>query len=131
MVVLEYWKEILGLVIVVAFLAVLGYIHHLRYQVTDLRTQNSAISSALRISESSVKTLQANIDAQNSAINRLKTDADAREQAHAAEITQAKTNADFYKKKADDLMKRQPPQNVNRCDAANSLINEEILKNVK
>jgi hypothetical protein len=131
MVILEYWREVLALVFVVAFLAILGYIHHLRYQVSDLRTQNSAISAALRISEGSVKTLQASIDSQNSAINRLKTDADAREQSHAAELTQAKTNADFYKKKAEDLMKRQPPQNVTRCDAANSLINEEILKNVK
>jgi len=84
----------------------------------------------LQISQASVKGLQQAITDQNTAIDKLKSDADTRVAAHQAEIAKAKNTAELYRKQAQYLMTTQAPQDKPKCDSANNLINQEI-KNAK
>ena len=46
-----------------------------------------------------------------------------------AALRKAKAETVVFKSKADDLMKRKPPEGVPICEAANDLFNEAIRKN--
>ena len=43
-------------------------------------------------------------------------------------IAKATAKADTFKKRAADLIRRVAPQNISKCDAANQLFNELIIK---
>ena len=106
------------------------YINHLQAVNKTLLAENTVLTAKLEISNASIQTLQASINEQNTAIDKLKSAADARVNAHAAEIAAAHAIAEAYKKKASGIM-RSLPSDANKCTAANDLINQEILKNVK
>lgn len=91
-----------------------------------LRGENKVIAEKLEIANESIRSLQQAINDQNAAIDKMKADSDAREARGQAEIAQAKIKSDSFKKQAGDLMKKQTPQGVSKCDAANLWINEEI-----
>jgi predicted nucleic acid-binding Zn-ribbon protein len=123
---LKNWKLIVAIVLI-AIIAGLGvYIRILHGDISTLDAEKQTIKAELDISQASVKSLQTSIDEQNAAINKLKADSDAREQAHATEIAAAKITADTAKKRAAQLMSAMSPQNLSKCDAANQLINQEI-----
>ena len=84
----------------------------------------------LEVSQASVKSLQAAIVDQNTAIDKMKSDADAREIAGQVAIAKAKADAAANKKRADDIIHAQIPAGKTACDAANDLFNQEI-KNAK
>jgi uncharacterized protein YlxW (UPF0749 family) len=120
---LKHWQLVaIGLMAAVIFGGT-QYVHL-------LRGENKVIADKLEIAKESIKSLQQAINDQNAAIDKMKADSDAREARGQAEIAQAKIKSDSLKKQAEDLMKKQTPQGVSKCDAANQWINEEI-KNAK
>ena len=106
------------------------YVNHLHAQNKTLSAENTVLTLKLETSNASVQVLQTAIDEQNTAIDKFKSAADDRVAAHAAEIAAAHATAETYKKKASVIM-RSLPSDTNKCKAANDLINQEILKNVK
>jgi len=106
------------------------YINHLQTENKTLLAENTVLTAKLEVSNASINALQSSVDEQNTAIDTLKSAADARAADHAAEIAAAHATAESYKKKASGIM-RSLPSDANKCTAANDLINQEILKNVK
>ena len=122
-------KNLIIGVVLLALLAGLGiYIKVLKSEVATAKADVLVLNGELSVSQASVKGLQASIVNQNTAITKLKEDADARVVSHQAEIAEANKKSDSYKLQAQNLMNRKPPENINRCDAVNQLINEEIGK---
>lgn len=91
-----------------------------------LEAEKAAVQTLLETSQANLKQLQGEIKVQNDAIEKLKKEGDERVAKNAEEVKKAQAVAETYKKKAEDLMNRKAPQNLNKCDAANALINEEI-----
>lgn len=102
------------------------YIKLLRSEKDTLVSQNTNLSNLLKDSQGTVKQLQNDISTQNRAVEDLKTAAENRKKDNAALVKKAQDSADTYKKRADDILKKVPPQTSNKCDSANLLINEEI-----
>jgi uncharacterized protein (DUF3084 family) len=127
---IRYKNYAIAGVVLLALCACFFYVNHLRTENKALLVENSELTVKLDASNASIKTLQASVDDQNTAIDTLKLAADARVAAHATEIAAARAAAESYKKKASDIM-HSLPNNVDKCKAANDLINQEILKNVK
>lgn len=118
------------LILVIVLLAVIGgeytYINVLKSEKATLVAEKATITTMLTESQANIKQLQNDIQAQNTAIDILKAEADARVAKHAAEVKTAQDTAATYKKKADDLLNSKAPANMTKCDAANVLINGEI-----
>jgi hypothetical protein len=73
--------------------------------------------------------LQSSIDQQNTAVEQLKSAADARVQSHAVEISAANAKAETYRQQALDILRLKP--NTDKCASASALINSEVAKNAK
>lgn len=106
------------------------YIKMLKGNIATLTAEKAALVIELQVSNASIKSLQKAIDDQNTAINKMKDDADKRQAAHQTEINKAKATADTYRKQAQDLMDAKAQADKPKCDSANDLINQEI-KNAK
>lgn len=119
---------VIGLILVAILAGGFGYIQILKSEKAALVAEKATITTQLTESQANLKQLQNDIQTQNTAIDKLKSDADARVAAHAVEVKKAQDIANTYKQQAADLLKRQAEANVPKCDAANSLINE-VLKN--
>ena len=121
-------------IVILLMLVVLGfefaYIKSLHLENTALKADNATLTSNLQASNNSIKTLQSSINDQNVAIDKLKAAADEREKENAAAILAAAKKADSYHQQAIDILKLKP-QSADKCQSANDLINQEILKNVK
>ena len=118
------------LIVVIALLAVMAgegaYISTLKSDKKALVAEKASITTMLTESQANLKQLQNDIQAQNTAIDTLKAEADTRLAKSAVAVKKAQDEAKTYKQIADDLLHRKAPQNVPKCDSANSLINEEI-----
>ena len=118
------------LILVIVLLACLGgeyvYITTLRAQAQTLIAEKATLTTMLTESQTNLRQLQNDIQAQNTAIDVLKTEADARVAKHAAEVKAAQATAKTYKQQADDLLNSKAPAGVPVCQAANALINGEI-----
>jgi len=117
---------VIGAILLALIAGTVIYIKILKSELSTANAQKAALTVELQVSQASVKTLQQSITDQNAAIDKMKSDADARTASHQAEIKKAKTTSDNYKKQAEDLMKLRSPQNIPKCDAANDIINREI-----
>jgi hypothetical protein len=119
-----------SLVVGLLLLAALGgcyiYIDMLKSDAAKLIAEKNVVIVELQASQAALQGIQSAIKEQNSAVEKLKTDAEARVAAGQAEITQAKVTSELYRRKASDLMKVKPDPKLSRCDAANALINSEI-----
>jgi Tfp pilus assembly protein PilN len=115
------------LIVVLALLAVMAgegvYITTLKSEKATLVAEKATLTTE---SQANLKQLQNDIQAQNTAIDVLKKEGDARVAKHVAEVKVAQAAAKSYKQMADDLLNRKPPQGMPKCDAADALINEEI-----
>ena len=127
---LEHKEFIVIVVLLIAGFLGLEYVKGLHSEVTELRTKNGVLEANLETSNKSIKDLQSAIATQNAAVDKMKADADARQQAHAVEIASANSKADTYRKQALDILMIKP-QDPDKCKAANDLVNGEILKSVK
>jgi hypothetical protein len=119
-----------SLVAILLLAALLGggyiYIGVLKSDVEKTIAEKNVVIAELQASQAALKGLQSAVNEQNTAVEKLKNDAEARVAAGQAEITQAKVTSELYKRKASDLMKVKPDPKLSRCDAANALINSEI-----
>ena len=129
-VLLDHKEFIVILILLIGIFIGFEYIKSIHAQNESLEAINGTLTASLEASNKSVKTLQETIQQQNAAVDKLKTDADARVQSHAVEIAAANSKAEIYRQQALDIL-RVKPQDPDKCKAANNLINEEILKNVK
>jgi hypothetical protein len=127
---LQHKEFLVIVVLLVGMLMGFLYIKALHAENAKLEAENSTLATNLKASNDSIATLQATITTQNAAVDKLKTDADARVQMHATEIAAATAKADTYRQQALDIL-RLKPSNPDQCKAANDLINSEILKNGK
>ena len=124
-------KSLVVIGIVLAMFAGSGvYIKILKSEKATLTAEKATLATELQVSQTSVKDLQQSIIKQNESIDKLKADADIRAAKNDAEVKKAKVLADNYKKQAEDLLNRKPPQGMPKCDAASALILEE-LKNAR
>lgn len=123
------WTSLLTNKITIAAIVVLiagAYIFYLKNQLAVCKAENGKAMAELEISQASVKSLQGAIDEQNAAIEKLKTDAEARAKAGQALINKAKTEALVYKSRSEEIMRLTPKPGKSQCEAAEDLINEEI-----
>lgn len=128
--IIKHW-QIVVMGFLLAILAGSGvYIQSLKTGNSKLISDKILLANQLADSQANIKQLMNNIDAQNAAVDKLKSDADARLAAHEIDIKKAKTEAANYKKQAQDLLNRPMPPNTSICTAADQLINEE-LQNAK
>lgn len=117
---------IAGLILISIIAGGYGYIHVLKAENATIAAEKTTLTTQLTESQANIKQLQNDIQAQNTAVDKLKSDADARLAQNQKEVRAAQATASTYKQQAADLLKRQAAVNVPKCDAANSLINEEI-----
>lgn len=96
-----------------------------------LENDKKTLKAELDVSQASVKSLQAAIDEQNTAVQKMKDAAAAKEKLYLEELARVKKTTDALRQQAGDIMKRQPPQGMSLCDAANNLISEEIYRGKK
>ena len=117
------------IIIALLFTAIVSesiYIKILKSDIVTIQSHADILKGELNVSQASIKNLQQAITNQNIAVDKLKSDADARVLNHQAELAQAVIISNNYKKQAVDLLKRISPQNMNKCDAANQLIIQEM-----
>ena len=123
---IKYWYFI---VIGALMLALSGsgvYINLLKSQKATLVAEKATLKTLLDESQANLVQLKNDIDFQNKAIDKLKSDADARLKKGEAAVKQAKETADVYKKQAGDILTRRPPDGIPKCDAATQLIIGEL-----
>ncbi len=124
-------KQLVEFLIVAAvLLGAFTYIKILKSELATAVAEKAVLTTDLGISQNAVKRLQDAINDQNTAITKLKIDADLREASHAADIAKAKASSVNYGKQADAIMKLKAPNGKPVCVAADDLINQE-LKNAK
>jgi len=117
--------------IVIAIMAIIlvamnGYVIVLKSQKEALVAEKLALDIMLDESQANVVQLKDDIIFQNTAIEKLKKDADQWVKNHAKDVKKAQDAADTYKKQAADLLNLKAPQNLNKCDAAAALIRQEL-----
>lgn len=127
---LKNWQFIVIGLLLAALAASGVYINLIKAQKATLTAEKATVTTMLTESQGNLLQLQNDIKTQNLAIDKLKSEADTRVASHAADIKKAQDVAANYKAQAASLANRPAPQNMNRCDAANSLFTEE-LKNAK
>jgi len=119
-------------VVVVLFLlciaAMAVYIKILKANLSEQTALVESYKVQLQVSQASVSSLRSSLDEQNSAIDKLRVDADNRAVLGAAKIRIAEEIADKYRTTSVDLLRRTIPDNKTPCEAADSLINEEITR---
>lgn len=106
------------------------YVKMLKSDIVALEAEKASLVLKLEVSNASIAALQKSIDEQNTAVQKFKDAADARERANRNEIVKAKVESANQKQRAEDILKRVIPANTTACDAANQLFDEEI-KNAK
>ena len=102
------------------------YIKILKEELNTAVAQKAVIASDLALSQSSVKDLQASIVTQNAAVDKLKSDNDARVASHQVELNAARQTAQTYKQQAQSLMKLVADPTIAQCVAVNNLINSQL-----
>jgi hypothetical protein len=117
---------IIGAIVVAAGI----YIMLLRANIATCEAEQNVLKAELAVSQASVKSLQAAINDQNTAIEKMKADSESREKAGKAAVEKAKVESLTFKRRAEDLMKVVPRPGITKCEAANELIDQEI-KNAK
>ena len=117
---------VLAGILIAAMLGAGVYIKILKADLSAAIAEKNVVVAELQVSQSSVKGLQQAILDQNTAIDKMKTEIDARFAAHQVEINKARADAASYKKQAQALMDAKVPPNESDCVATNNLINKEL-----
>lgn len=124
-------KDIIIGILSIVVISGICYIEFLKIKRNELMTEKRSLEVQLSISEGNVKQLGNAIDIQNSAIKKIKNDADEKQIRDQKELQKAKKVADYYKGRADDILKSVPSNPENMCLSAEDLINQEIIANGK
>jgi predicted negative regulator of RcsB-dependent stress response len=113
---LRFWKQI------VIALVVLGAVWWVRNLYTTVQEQEITIATQ----QTTIKSLSDSIEEQNKAVQKLKTDSDARLAAANVALAAAQAKVKVNKQRAVDIGKATPKFPNDLCRSADSLINEEI-----
>lgn len=120
-------KSLIIIILMLVVMTSLGvYIKILKSEKAALTSEVEKVKTMLVVSQANVVQLKNDIDFQNSQVDKLKKAADVKKAESAILVKKATQVAETYKQQAADLLKRVAPQNVSKCDAANSLIDGEI-----
>lgn len=114
------------IVLAIACAGLLSYTLILRSNISELSAEKREVETKLEVSNTSISALQTTITEQNTAVEKLKADAEARQVAAQAEIDKAKKLADQYKNRANTVINTPRPAGKTACEAAEDLINKEI-----
>lgn len=127
--ILSFISNYLNLIVIIIFLSITTYqavlIKFHKKDIQTLEAEKSNLLTQVKVLQVSVKDLKESIDKQNAELEKIKKDAEKKEKEDKETLERASATADVYKKQARDLLKRKPPANMTKCDAANQLINIE------
>jgi hypothetical protein len=99
------------------------------WYIADLRGQVAALKSAAVYAQADIKSCKASIDAQNTAIMQLQTDAATREKAAQASIKKSTETAKKWQERALQIENEQ--STGDGCKDAENLLNQEIESRAK
>lgn len=125
---LTHWKLALSGVLLATVVASGIYVKILKAKLEIRDSEIAALTLKLETSETKIKMLSDRINFQNEAIENLAKEAKERLKRHGVELNRANTNANNYKKQAEELMNRKPDATVPICKSADNLINEELKR---
>jgi tRNA A37 N6-isopentenylltransferase MiaA len=104
------YARLIGLAVIIALIGgTLFYIHKLNGKITDLTTQNAALTTKIEI--------------QNAAVLQLKADSDKRVADAKVAVAAAQAQAAKNKAKATVIYKTTPSTPGNACKSALDLVN--------
>lgn len=118
-------RTILEAAIITCFMIYVGV---LSYQKYSLKNELQEVKYSLAKSQALNEQYKVSVDKQNIAVEDLLKSAEATKKKNAEELAKANKEAARLKSEAANILLKQKPQNVSDCDAAHSLIIEEINK---
>ena len=127
----SYVKPIIAGLVLIALVSVWAYIRVLKSDIEKCEAEKTALTVSLKASQDAVKNLQAAIDDQNKAVQKLKEDSDKRAKANWAELNKARTDAESIRNSAKEILNTSAPAGISKCEAADKLFDHEIKKNAK
>lgn len=120
-------KEFLIILVLLIFIGFgFMYVKVLHTENSELKANNATLTTSLTVSNKSIADLKQSVDLQNAAIDKMKAAAVAQQKAHAAALAVAQKVAATDRQRALDILKLKPTS-TDKCQAANDLINKEIL----
>lgn len=125
---LKNWQLVIIAMLLATIAGISIYVSFLKRSTEQVKAEKQVLIGELKISQASVKTLQNSIDEQNTAIEKLKSDAAERAKTNASALAKAKQDAMKQREIAKELMKVQRDTSLSACEDANNLFNSVLKK---
>ena len=125
---MNLWPKItLILVCVIALMSGAWYVRDLYQDNIQLKKENKEYSDALAVEKASVSRLSNALKKQNDAISALRAESEKRIAEGKRRLEQAKAESKKYEDAAQEILNGKS-NNDDQCQAANEIINKEILR---
>ena len=125
---MNLWPKItLILVCVIALMLGAWYVRDLYQDNIQLKKENKEYSDALAVEKASVSRLSNALKKQNDAISALRAESEKRIAEGKRRLEQAKAESKKYEDAAQEILNGKS-NNDDQCQAANEIINKEILR---
>ena len=125
---MDLWPKItLILVCVIALMSGAWYVRDLYQDNIQLKKENKEYSDALAVEKVSVSRLSNALKKQNAAISALRAESEKRIAEGKRRLEQAKAESKKYEDAAQEILNGKSA-NDDQCQAANEIINKEILR---
>lgn len=125
---MNLWPKItLILVCVIALMLGAWYVRDLYQDNIQLKKENKEYSDALAVEKASVSRLSNALKKQNDAISALRAESEKRNAEGKRRLERAKAESKKYEDAAQEILNGKS-NNDDQCQAANEIINKEILR---
>ena len=125
---MDLWPKItLILVCVIVLMSGAWYVRELYQDNIQLKKENKEYSDALAVEKASVSRLSNALKKQNAAISALRAESEKRIAEGKRRLEQAKAESKKYEDAAQEILNGKSA-NDDQCQAANEIINKEILR---
>ena len=125
---MDLWPKItLILVCVIVLMSGAWYVRELYQDNIQLKKENKEYSDALAVEKASVSRLSNALKKQNAAISALRAESEKRIADGKRRLEQAKAESKKYEDAAQEILNGKSA-NDDQCQAANEIINKEILR---
>ena len=125
---MNLWQKItLILVCVIALMLGAWYVRELYQDNIQLKKENKEYSDALAVEKASVSRLSNALKKQNAAISALRAESGKRIAEGKRRLEQTKAESKKYEDAAQEILNGKSA-NDDQCQAANEIINKEILR---
>ena len=125
---MDLWPKItLILVCVIVLMSGAWYVRELYQDNIQLKKENKEYSDALAVEKASVSRLSNALKKQNAAISALRAESEKRIAEGKRRLEQAKAESKKYEDAAREILNGKSA-NDDQCQAANEIINKEILR---